>query len=408
VLRADRSGSAGAPTVAQPRMSAPPPVLPNLPPPATNPPPPPRRGWLLFGIIGFVVVALCAVIGGAVVLLTRQISTAIPDLPAVVLPTLPSVPDLPDIEATAAALQGTAMAGIPNVGATVESVQETAAAIQTAAAEGFSGLLTPEVDPDVATVELSFGAEGSGPGFLDDPRGVAVGPDGAMYVADYGSGRVQRFSPEGQFERSWVLEDDRPIMALAADREGFVYVSQNFQITKFDGDTGEQVAAFTDSQGDGFEELIVLADGSLLGIPWAESDIVRLSADGEELNRIADPFAAADLEESPGALAADGLGNLYILGDSGENVFLFNPEGRFQDRFSVPDSWSFADLAVDGQGRIYVASFTGGVQIFAADGSPLGRIAVPGVPFDVSFDDQNRLYVVTNSPQVLRLAVVVQ
>ncbi|GIS82704.1 MAG: hypothetical protein CM1200mP15_13360 [Dehalococcoidia bacterium] len=39
--------------------------------------------------------------------------------------------------------------------------------------------------------------KGSGEGELDSPYGIALDPDGNIYVADWGNHRVQKFTPEG-------------------------------------------------------------------------------------------------------------------------------------------------------------------------------------------------------------------
>jgi DNA-binding beta-propeller fold protein YncE len=50
-----------------------------------------------------------------------------------------------------------------------------------------------------SNIELQFGGGGSGAGQFDDPRGIAVDADDNIFVADYGSGRVQKFDPTGKF-----------------------------------------------------------------------------------------------------------------------------------------------------------------------------------------------------------------
>ena len=49
-----------------------------------------------------------------------------------------------------------------------------------------------------------FGVEGSEPGQFLYPTCIAVGPDGLLYVSEYGgSDRIQVFTPEGKYLRGW-------------------------------------------------------------------------------------------------------------------------------------------------------------------------------------------------------------
>jgi len=48
-------------------------------------------------------------------------------------------------------------------------------------------------------LEVVFGEEGTGPGQLYYPRVVRVNAQGDIFVADSGCGRVQKFKPDGQF-----------------------------------------------------------------------------------------------------------------------------------------------------------------------------------------------------------------
>merc|ERR1719431_1555534 len=50
---------------------------------------------------------------------------------------------------------------------------------------------------------LKFGARGSQPGFFTWPRGIAVGPDNTIVVADSSNHRVQIFDEQGQ-NRFWL------------------------------------------------------------------------------------------------------------------------------------------------------------------------------------------------------------
>lgn len=48
-----------------------------------------------------------------------------------------------------------------------------------------------------------WGKTGKGPGEFDYPGGIAIGPNGNVYVADQTNRRVQVFSSEGRFLFSW-------------------------------------------------------------------------------------------------------------------------------------------------------------------------------------------------------------
>jgi sugar lactone lactonase YvrE len=419
-----RTGSAGASTsgmttvaqqaatLASARQGAPPPFVPGQIPPPPAPPQITRPNWLVPTMVVGLVVVLCAVLAGAVVVLSNSFAQLYPDgpIPAATAitdarPTTSLIPPhlTPIVEFDPTSLAQTAVtiptvAGIPDDAATAVSEAQTQVAVALQQIPG-----QQQGDPALATKLLEFGAEGTGDGFLNDSRSIAVGPDGAIYVADYSTGRVQRFSGEGKFERSWKLQDDRPILALAADRQGLVFVSQNQSVSIFEGATGKLVR--TIAAGEGFDGLTILGDGTLLGIPWASGDVVHLDTSGKELSRITDALKNADSDGRPSALAADGLGAIYLLDGDAKTVYIFSPEGKFRDKFSVEAAWAFSKLAIDGQGRIYVTGFPGGVAVFMPDGSPAGTIAVPGVARDLTFDGENNLYVTTAKPRVLKLAI---
>ena len=63
---------------------------------------------------------------------------------------------------------------------------------------------------------MSWGSLGSGPGQFDTPHGVAVAPNGQIFVADRGNRRIQVFDQSGKFVRQFTIDVPVPSDARAA------------------------------------------------------------------------------------------------------------------------------------------------------------------------------------------------
>jgi hypothetical protein len=49
-----------------------------------------------------------------------------------------------------------------------------------------------------------YGSAGLGPGEFNYPRAISIARDGTVFIVDK-SARVQRFSPDGEFQIAWAL-----------------------------------------------------------------------------------------------------------------------------------------------------------------------------------------------------------
>ncbi len=83
-------------------------------------------------------------------------------------------------------------------------------------------------------------------GVFNEPWGVAVGPDGSVYVADTWNNRIQKFTPEGEFVTMWGQFGTAELptnfwgpRGVAVDPEGRVYIT----------DTGNKRVVIFDSSG---------------------------------------------------------------------------------------------------------------------------------------------------------------
>jgi hypothetical protein len=74
------------------------------------------------------------------------------------------------------------------------------------------------------TLIQSWGEPGLGPGQFKLPHGIAVHPDGRVFVADRENDRLQIFTPDGRHLETW--EDVQRPTQLQIDAQGVVYVAE--------------------------------------------------------------------------------------------------------------------------------------------------------------------------------------
>ena len=107
-----------------------------------------------------------------------------------------------------------------------------------------------------------------------------------------------------------------------------------------------------------------------------------------------------------------GLGNIYIASSFGHQVYIYDPQGEFVDRFgqrgAEPGQLSSpGSLAVDGQKRLYVRH-NAGIDQFDTGGRFIGRLPVDytqGAPRTVTVDREGFVYTVTSDGKVLKYQV---
>lgn len=277
----------------------------------------------------------------------------------------------------------------------------------------------PEQPPGFATVVMTFGSEGIGPGLFTDARSIAVDGAGHIYVGEYGNGRIQVFDSEGKFISQWMADTKMPLRGMAADRKGTVYITQRGIISRYEGTTGKAMGQMQFPGGPGFDDVAVTADGGLVtswfrvmnGISFGSGgdNIVRFDANGRTLRTIHDAISqqteSAELETR---VAVDGLGNIYALGTFNNAVFKFTPEGKFINKFGgsgdQPGQFRAPDaIAVDGQGRIYVSDI-GRIQVFDTNGRYIDQFKAGGVASGMVFNDKNELFVASRT-KVVKLVI---
>lgn len=260
-----------------------------------------------------------------------------------------------------------------------------------------------------ARLVLSFGKEGLAEGSFYDIRNVASDRAGNIYVADYGSGRLQVFDANGNFQSLWALGENNYISSLEVSNEGTVYVINRQGVFRYTADGTLVGSVGTDN--DYYDDIALVPGG---GLVLVEDDrLVRLN--GQE--NVVWTVSAETLPNNASfdRVTVDGLGNVYVLGETSnfqgfnDVVFTFTADGQFTGQFggSGEDKGQLdspQDIAADGYGRVYISQWNY-VQVFDSSGRYLHRIGVSGYPFGIFVNDQDELFIASNEDKVYKYVI---
>ncbi len=320
------------------------------------------------------------------------------------------------------------------------------------------GATPPEVyqlPPDLYTekrvdleAHLIWGQVGTAPGQFNHPRGLAVGPDGNLYIVDSDNARIQVFAPDGAFLRTWGSfceietgqgcvdpDGDGPLQpgdgqfrepwGIAVAPNGRVYVADtwNHRIQVFD-ETGAFLTkwgtfAETSTLPDRFygpRDVVVDALGHVYVSDTGNERVMVFDAEGNFLDQWGTEGSAPGQFAEPVGLALDEAGNLYVADTWNRRVQVFDARHLLVREWPV-EAW-FGEsvvnkpyLAVDGQGRVYITDPEGyRVAVFSSKGELLATFGTYGfdeksfsLPTGIQVDSEGYIYVTdTDGQRVMR------
>ncbi|HSB90722.1 MAG TPA: flippase activity-associated protein Agl23 [Anaerolineales bacterium] len=274
-----------------------------------------------------------------------------------------------------------------------------------------------------------LGQTGNAPGQLAAPRAVAVAPDGSLYVADTGNHRIQHLTADGQVLQTWgqfadAAQGDAPggtfnePWGLAVAPDGSVYVADtwNNRVQHFTAD-GAFLGMFgffgqAESPDAFWGPRAVAVDdtGRLFVADTGNKRIVMFDSAGNSLGEFGGVGALPGLLNEPVGLAVGPDGTVYVDDTWNQRIQAFQETepNVFESVLEIPlDAWIGQSLDnkpyldVSPAGRVCTTDPEGfRVLCFSETGEFLGGWGEPGpglnqfgLPIGLAFDSSCSVWV---------------
>jgi predicted membrane-bound mannosyltransferase/DNA-binding beta-propeller fold protein YncE len=291
-----------------------------------------------------------------------------------------------------------------------------------------------------------FGQAGSAAGQMMGAHGIALAADGSIYVADSSNNRVEHFSAAGQWINSWgTLSNGEADAApggtfkepwgIAVAPDGSVYVADtwNYRIQKFTADGTFLTMWGAAGQGDspdafwGPRGVAVDLKGNVYVTDTGNKRVVVFDSNGNFITEFGSSGMEAGQFDEPVGIAVDRNGAVYVADTWNKRIQVFSPDASgtvfaFSHAWDV-DAWGSESaedkpfLAVDNQSNVFVSDpagfrileFSGDGQIIRVFGQYSSGIDGFGYPVGVAVDGFGHLWVMDSAnSSVLRFTLPAQ
>ena len=236
----------------------------------------------------------------------------------------------------------------------------------------------------ILQADKTYGSNGTDPGQFMMPRALAVAPDGSLYVADTNNHRIQHLSAEGQVLHTWGRFADSATgeappgtfyepwgVAVGPDGSVFVTDTWNHRVQKFtaEGQFITQWGYFGQAEtGTAFwgpRDIVADAEGRVFITDTGNKRVAVFDEDGNFLTSFGSAGLLEGQFDEPVGLAVDGEGRVYVADTWNKRIQVFAFDETELAYLPVLE-WEIVGwygqsldnkpyLTVDDQGRVFVS-----------------------------------------------------
>ena len=230
------------------------------------------------------------------------------------------------------------------------------------------------------------------PGGFNQPFGVAYGPAGEMYVTDLFNQRIQKFAPDGSFEREWGSFGSSPGsmqfprgITVSPDGQTVVLTnSENNRIDLFTPTGGFIKSIKPAGQVMGWPHQTAMAtDGSLWIADTNKNRVLHVAQDGTVLHN----WNGGGTVKAPRGIALDAAGDVYVSNSGANRVDKYSQSGTLLSTLAtvgtgaknVRQPWNLAIVGTGAAQRLYITDGTNNrIVIMDLAGNTVGLLGASG------------------------------
>jgi uncharacterized protein (TIGR03663 family) len=294
---------------------------------------------------------------------------------------------------------------------------------------GYSAPVTAKMSGERPTYKLTDRAgAGANPGQFNQPRGVAVSPDGSrIYVLDTQNGRVEIFDETGALVTTWGDGDDQVELevtdnglgpyGIATGADGLVYIADTWNhrivVVNTDGQVVRTFGQFGNNEDSPDPSLnpgsfygprgITVYNNEVYVTDTGNERVEVFGLDGTFVRAWGGTGSAPNQLIEPVGITVGSDGRVYVADSGNARVSVFDTNGKPLAQWAIA-TWQGTQffepyLAADTSGHIFVGDpNSASIQVYDSDGTVVDTITEAGndriqTPAGMAITETGLLYV---------------